>query len=263
MLYNYKTLCKDIAHLSPVVIGKSVEGRDIFAVHKGKPTGFQILIHGAIHAREVITSPLVLKMFEDYNGQMGLWCVPMLNPDGVEILSENPLWKANARGVDLNTNFPAKWGTGVQNVRVSGAENYIGKCPASEPEVRAIMGFTSSKPFIATLSYHSKGEEVYWGFDGVYPQAKLTKLIADKMGYELKTSVDSAGGYKDWYVQEFGGMGLTVEVGSDEWEHPIGMEHLGVIYERHVGVLELIDNEKTRILHEKSVATGRKSGWYK
>ena len=52
------------------------------------------------------------------------------------------LWKANARGVDLNVNFAASWGKGKRNLRVAGAENYIGEKPFSEPETLTLKNFT-------------------------------------------------------------------------------------------------------------------------
>ena len=76
------------------------------------------------------------------------------------------LWKANARGVDLKVNFDAKWGPGKQNVRYPASANYIGSMPFSEPETRALAEFTKEVKPDATISYHTKGGEIYYGFEG-------------------------------------------------------------------------------------------------
>ena len=242
-MYDVKRLEHDLLKFENVFsIGKSVLGKHIWCVHKGNAAGPQILIHGGIHAREFITCPLVLKMLEYYSADThntGVYCIPMVNPDGIEICKTQPLWKANANGVDLNVNFNAAWGTGAHNVRVAGAENYIGPYPASEPETKALISITTSSKPVITLSYHSKGEVVYWGFGGRYPYPQKSRKIAVAMGYPLQASAGSAGGYKDWYVQEFGGIGLTVEVGSDALEHPLGLLHLPDLVERHKNVLNI------------------------
>ena len=49
------------------------------------------------------------------------------------------LWKANARGVDINVNFDADWGEGRYNLTYPSSANYIGKDANSEEETRAIV----------------------------------------------------------------------------------------------------------------------------
>ena len=51
------------------------------------------------------------------------------------------LWKANARAVDLNVNYNAKWGEGRQNVTYPAPSDYIGEFPVSEPENIALRDF--------------------------------------------------------------------------------------------------------------------------
>ena len=146
-------------------VGYSVLGRPIYGVFKGSFTGGQVLIQAAMHAREGVTTPVVLQMMENYTGDVGIWCLPMVNPDGVQLAdaglssvtdeekrayvleinggSEDfSLWKANINAVDLNVNFPAKWGTGSQNVTYPSPGNYIGEYPLDQPESRAIHDFT-------------------------------------------------------------------------------------------------------------------------
>jgi len=131
--------------LNKVVIGKSVEGRDIIALKlcssdRTKPS---VLLTGGIHAREDFSVMLCMKMiehycycynenksFDGYNvvdivNSVDMYFIPVANPDGLNIVhnglktssnygklkdmkiwgEDNTYWKANANGVDLNKNF--------------------------------------------------------------------------------------------------------------------------------------------------------------
>jgi predicted deacylase len=164
----------------------------------------------------------LIKIYDKAAIKFGVWFIPIVNPDGVKIAkTARPLWKANARGVDLNVNFDADWGTGAQNVRVAGAENYIGECPESEPETRALVNFTKKVNPAATVAYHSKGEIIYHRPAG----ENLARRIAAATGYVAVATKNSAGGYTDW-VSKLGIPSVTIEVGRDEYTHPIGREKL-------------------------------------
>ncbi len=229
-------------------IGKSFLGEDIkfFAVEKSQSP--KIIFQYAIHAREYITTYLALKQIEDFieNGSKGtVYFIPMLNPDGVKIsLYLNPLWKANARGVDLNVNFDAKWGSGERNIQTEGSENYIGERPFSEYETSALRDFTLQINPDMTVSYHSKGEEIYWQFfqDGktLDRDLKIAKAVSNQTGYQLKPTPNSAGGYKDWCIEKLKIPALTIEVGADELSHPINKANLPQIYDRNKGVVTLL-----------------------
>ena len=54
-------------------------------------------------------------------------------------------WKANANAVDMNVNFDAGWGKGVQNVFCPAPANFVGYYPNSEREVRSIIDFSLKK----------------------------------------------------------------------------------------------------------------------
>ena len=142
------------------IFGKSYLGRNLYAmkVGAGKPVG---IAQYAIHGREFIAAELALKHLEVGVFKGTLWVLPLTNPDGAllsqvgiesvrktkdkrRLISLNggrsdfSLWKANANGVDLNVNFDAEWGKGAANVKIAGAENYVGKTPFSEPETLAL-----------------------------------------------------------------------------------------------------------------------------
>lgn len=206
-----------------------------------------VLIQYAIHAREYITTYLAIEQIKFFvrNGKFGTaYFIPAVNIDGIRIcLSGRPLYKSNARGVDLNVNFDARWGTGKYIVRVAGAENYIGKYPFSESETRVLRDFTLDVKPNASISYHSKGNEIYWEFyqDEIFRERdyKIAKSISKTTGYPLKTAYGSAGGYKDWCIEKLRIPAFTIEVGSDSEKHPIEKNALSYIFERNKEVINV------------------------
>lgn len=125
-------------------------------------------------------------------------------------------WKANARGVDLNANFPAgrEYLTGALYTSYA---NYRGPEPLSEPETQILANLTNSRGWWATVSYHSMGEVIYWDYTGnqqYEPSNGLANLIAASTGYRLAGS-SGHGGYKDWaQIKDNAIASVTVETGS-------------------------------------------------
>lgn len=121
-----------------LVIGKSVRGKPIKAVQIGDPAGEHVVLAvGVIHGDERAG----LRIVDAVRGRVSdpatlrgtqLWLIPSVNPDGMRMRT-----RKNARGVDLNRNFPFRWRGGVP--RSSGY--YPGPRPASEPETKAVMAF--------------------------------------------------------------------------------------------------------------------------
>ena len=229
------------------VIGKSTLGRDIYALKtgSGSPVG---IAQYAIHGREYITALLSIEQFSIGVQTGTLWVIPLANPDGAALScvglssvrgaktrerllrwnngnADFSLWKANARGVDLNVNFDAEWGKGTHNITTAGAENYIGKTPFSESETRALKRFTERIRPDYTVSYHTKGEEIYWYFHQPMRAWLRDKSLANRLskstGYPLAYARGSAGGYKDWCIRALGIPAFTIEAGLDSLAHPI------------------------------------------
>ena len=194
--------------------------------------------------------------------------LPLVNPDGA-LLSQVGLssvadeemkrrlvvwnggadfsrWKANGRGVDLNVNFPARWGTGAKNTRYEGAENYIGVSPFSEKETRVLKSFTEEIAPNYTVSYHTKGEEIYCRFSP-YPISPLGIRLAERLskvtGYTIKEQGQSAGGYKDWCIQMFRIPSFTIEAGRDDFSHPLGENALEDILSKNENALYELSKE--------------------
>lgn len=243
------------------IIGKSVNNRPIYYLAVKRAKNPKLIVQFSIHAREYITSYLALKLIEEYKNSKNwasVYFVPMLNPDGVKIaLEQNPLYKANANGVDLNVNFDANFGSGEQNVFCRASENYVGEYAFCEPETRAIRDFTLKIKPHATISYHAKGQEIYYEFFQDEKRKErdylLAKSVADATGYLIKSTPNSAGGYKDWCIQKLKIPALTIEVGSDSLSHPIKEEHLDEIYKENMGVIDASVKALTGLICKKSL----------
>lgn len=249
--------------------GKSVLGKNILATHIGNYSGTQILIQAGIHAREYITTLLLIEMARDLfhnnvikNG--GVYFVFLTNPDGVQIVLDGidsvpcnitkqyltlanngsnnfGQFKANINLVDLNTNFDANWGGGSQNITCPSTANFIGFYPESEREVQSLVDFTLKVKPKLTISYHSKGNIIYYGFEGQTDVNKtrdfnIGSALSELTGYPLILTEDSTGGYKDWCIQKLKIPAYTIEVGEESLSHPIGEENLPEIYAKNKDV---------------------------
>ena len=234
------------------IIGESIGGRAIFAFFVGRheyPVGIG---QYAMHAREWITALLALYHIERGVSRGGVWIVPLVNPDGAllsetgigsvsaehraflkELGGDYRLYKCNLEGVDLNLNFDARWGTGRGNLTYPAPHGYIGPFPQSAPESRALADFTREVQPDYTLSWHAKGEEIYWRFfqerKRLRRDKRLARLLAKSTGYALKETPHSSGGYKDWCIEKLKIPAFTIEVGNDRFLHPLGRERLGDI----------------------------------
>lgn len=229
------------------IIGYTEKGHPIVYFRRGFGNK-KIIVQASIHAREYITTFLTLKLIEEEKIKKGVsvYYVPCVNIDGVKITKILPTFKANANGVDLNTNFPAKFNSGAKNTNKRGGENFTGLYPMSESETRSLIDFTKKIHPDLTISFHAKGEEIYYDFFNEklkkehYPFALIAKEVT---GYKIIENLKSAGGYKDWCIESQKIPSLTIEVGSDNLVHPIGEEYLGDIYIRIKGLIYKLSNK--------------------
>jgi len=251
-------------------IGKSFLGRDILCCHIGSYSGQQILVHGAIHAREYITTLLINRQIEfllerEKHGNLdlqvgGIYLIPMVNPDGVDIVfngtenincnylknrvnviinkTDKSLFKANANLVDLNVNFDADWGKGKKNIKTPSSENFIGNKCESEKETQALVNFVKKIKPSATISYHSKGEVIYYKFKSdvkTLSDAKILARVAKNLtGYKIVSQGSSSGGFKDYCMEKLNIPSLTIEVGNDELRHPLTKKQLPLILQQNL-----------------------------
>ena len=210
-LYTYDSMTEDIIMLSIghedilayEPIATTSQGRNVWLIKFGNlDAENKILITASIHAREYMTSQLVMRMLEEYvinfdiPGADGctyrqafdsvcFYILPMINPDGVSISqfgidgatqestknwlqsfnSRNKLTqiKSNANGVDLNRNFPLGFGLGPNVSSTPSLSHYPGSCPFSEAETQAIGILLNENDFVTCINYHSMGNVIYYG----------------------------------------------------------------------------------------------------
>jgi murein endopeptidase len=111
-----------------VRIGRSVRDRPIMAVRAGDVgSESKALVVGCIHGNEC-AGTAVTRILARSSPPVDLWVVSNLNPDGFALGR-----RQNARGVDLNRNFPSEWRAGGRRWDAE----YAGPRPLSEPETRA------------------------------------------------------------------------------------------------------------------------------
>jgi protein MpaA len=123
-----RVLAAVIAALAPLV-GHSAQGHRIEAVERDGPRpGKTVLVVGCIHGTECAGTAVTRLLLRGPRPAAGrLVVIPDLNPDGRRLGV-----RTNARGVDLNRNFPSEW----RRIGVRGDPQWSGPKPLSEPETR-------------------------------------------------------------------------------------------------------------------------------
>ncbi|RKQ91520.1 zinc carboxypeptidase [Solirubrobacter pauli] len=117
------------AALATLVIGHSAEGREIRATRVGdEQAPVKVLVVGDVHGDEPAGEAIVRALRAKRVDGVQFWLVRTANPDGRAART-----RQNARGVDLNRNFPYRWATGAQGTY------YPGPKAGSEPETKALM----------------------------------------------------------------------------------------------------------------------------
>jgi hypothetical protein len=130
-----------------VLLGRSARGVPIRAVRVGDSNArVSLLVVGSIHGNEPAGRAIVARLRRSRPPPgTALWLVADLNPDGQEAGTRH-----NARGVDLNRNFPYRWRPGGGPFDTY----YPGAGPLSEPESRAAARFIARVRPRVTLWYH-------------------------------------------------------------------------------------------------------------
>lgn len=265
-------------------IGMSVLGTPIPYLKMGNGAQ-KVFYNAAFHANEWITTLVLLRFAEelaeafytrgrlygiDVNRlfrKVSLYLVPMVNPDGVDLvngaITEEAVlqsveqiadryqdipypegWKANIRGVDLNLQFPAEWEMARQTKFAQGfttfaPRDFVGEGPLTEPESLAVYNFTLQQDFKLILAYHSQGEVIYWKFlDYEPPRSREIALYFGQVsGYTVEETPIASGyaGYKDWFIQNYNRPGYTIEVGQGI--NPLPVTQFPQIYRDNIGIL--------------------------
>ncbi len=179
---------------APVVetnfLGRSVEGRDIEYTRLGS-VGRTSLVIGAIHGSEPASAVLARKLVTKLKNNPQIFAghqiivVPVINPDGLAAGT-----RGNARGVDLNRNFPA---ANRKNTPKFGMKGF------SEPESRALgelqrkyepSVIISIHQPLACIDYDGPGKEIAEAM-AEYCDLPVRKLGARPGSYGSYAGVES------------------------------------------------------------------------
>lgn len=152
-----------------VVLGRSVQGRKIVAYRKGTPGArHRVVLLGQMHGNEragVTTAKRARKLA--VRSDTEVWVIPTMNPDG---LARNT--RTNARGVDLNRNWPMNWRSSSRGLTWSGPR------ASSEPETRAMLRFLKRVKPTYVVSLHQPFGEVGFTDDKPRPfQRRLARKL--------------------------------------------------------------------------------------
>lgn len=267
-------LKRNFPFITVSTIGKSVMDNPIHEIRIGKGMK-KVHMNGSFHANEWITTMVLMNLLNHYllaimNGipvrgknpinlynDVELSVVPMVNPDGVDLVLNGPTesirervininegsedfvhWKANIRGVDLNNQFPANWEIEQKRKepKSPSPRDFPGNSSLSEPEAIAMAELMKTNPFDRILAFHTQGEEFYWGYEGLEPpeSEELAKEFERVSGYRAIQNVDSHAGFKDWYIQEYKRPGFTLELGRGI--NPLPLSQFNEIMKRVEGI---------------------------
>ena len=253
------------------VIGTSHDRREIIALTMGNPRKVLFCTAG-VHGRESINPIILIHIMEEYaqayrekqpvQGQpytvyellreYGICFVPLVNPDGYEIASRGfrrvrnlklrqhlriqtipaSEWKMNARGVDINRNFPC-YSYRPQNP---------GDSPASENETKALIHLFHSCDSVGYVDFHSRGKVIYYyrnAMSGDYNRYshRLAKYLQSLSDYELGDAAEefytpySGGNSVNYYSEVLKQPALTVETVEESASFPLHTRYLRETYE--------------------------------
>lgn len=192
-----------------MVVGRSHEGAPLIRVEIGAPDAPRgSLLLAGTHAMEWIGVEAALAILDAVASAPSgrrLVAFPLVNPDGYRRAERDlragrrlRFVRANARGVDLNRNWPTHWKTTRLIPRLFPVLGGAGRAPGSEPEVRVILDtITDVKHGGATrleraLSLHSFGAMLLLPYGGRFAlPPEHERLVA--MAREVKSAIRASG----------------------------------------------------------------------
>jgi len=249
-----------------VEIGRTHEDRPILAIKISDRADVAedeppVMLNSAHHGVELLSTEFAIdamaQLLEHYDDdkqirrfvdELEIWIVPLVNPDGNAVHMDRALFagRKNARdadengrfgkadGVDLNRNYPFRWGTQGELASSSDPRHrwYRGPRPGSEPETQAMMRLADSEHFVASISYHTWGTVIlspYTIDDVDNPEPDEAWPIAEAMAsgagvqpngrtYRVQRNIYSVTGVdQDWFRAAHGTAAFLVE---GIWHNP-------------------------------------------
>lgn len=194
-----------------IVLGESVMGRTIEMYVFGDG-GETTLILGGIHGNEFTSHEVAIELIrhlaehpEAYAGRC-VMIAPAVNPDGLASRK-----RGNARGVDINRNFPAANFPQAPSARFAG-----GREPLSEPETHAILAAIEHAHPAKIISMHSIPRGRHGNnFDG--PALSLAQEMSRYNNYRVLPTMGyvTPGSLGSWAGVDHGIATITLEFPRD------------------------------------------------
>ncbi|MBK6683379.1 MAG: succinylglutamate desuccinylase/aspartoacylase family protein [Deltaproteobacteria bacterium] len=224
------------------VAGRSVEGRELWRFDFGHQDDRVVLLTGMIHGVELIGGLALWSSVQailQAELPIRLVVLPMLNPDGVHHnlrRIEAGRWAArrcNARGVDLNRNFPMvcerrPWHP-FSGSKIRWSAHYRGEAELSEPETQTVAQVAEVlRPWLA-FGFHSFGNLLLYPWAHTaqpHPRTAEYRAIgeafcaAQAQPYRLMPAhglYPIVGDLDDWLDARFQTLAFTVEVSRPGW----------------------------------------------
>ena len=265
IMESIRTLTKHYPeYLTYYQAGTSHDGREIPGIRLGSSDECLICSAG-IHGRESVNPVLMVHMMNVYCEKLAgnhktanhalqklfkkysIYFLPLLNPDGYEIalwgfhVIQNPIlrqamrrmeiphevWKANARGIDINRNFPCKSFVAQGSMKMAGSEN----------ETKALMrAFETYPKSLGYLDFHSRGRIIYY-YRSAMPYLynrqgnHMAKRLQRICGYEIGTKREefgtklSGGNSVNYYSESYEKLAITIETVDDLAGFPLAEYH--------------------------------------
>jgi hypothetical protein len=240
-------------------IGTTHLGREILALRitdnpageDGKPA---VLLNAAHHGGELLSTEYALDAIkyilenhassarvQGWVSGLDIWMVPLVNPDGNwrYMRVSRQCDRKNARdtngdgtleiweGVDLNRNYPFRWGTGeIPSRGWHRSSYYRGPSGGSEPETQAMMALANERHFVASISWHTSSTKILtpYTIDRVknlqpdIPALVMQPIIAqlpiqpNKKNFTLVRKLYSVDGVdQDWFFFNHGTLAYLLE----------------------------------------------------
>ncbi|MDG1842473.1 MAG: M14 family metallopeptidase [Crocinitomicaceae bacterium] len=222
---------------------------------------YSIFMVGNVHAREDYSSKLVMKFLnhyllsiegnsnvypsaKKYLDSLDIYIMPVANPDGLKIAHQDwegiekwrydvckmirkegfEEWKANGKGIDLNDSFDDgnhHLKHGDQGEIEPASEDFKGYYPAEPIETKYLQEFVNKLKPLMTISYHTKGDLVYWAdagthaiFEGI--DTEINQKVLQVSGFDLvsvsKNPVTYGCGLENYVRAKMGLLGSCVEL---------------------------------------------------